>query len=96
VSGLKRLLVRYIHGYFEALDMLTFPVYYTNQMTVNRIDQPDPIEVIRVSPEDGRNIRKVADASEKLKFLQTSGAEIFEPDAPLKISVSTDDRDDES
>jgi molecular chaperone HtpG len=37
-------------------------------------------------------ISNAADASEKLKFLQTSGAEIFEPQAPLKISVSTDDQ----
>src|SRR5882757_1916888 len=37
-------------------------------------------------------ISNAADASEKLKFLQTSGAEIFEADAPLKISVSTDDQ----
>src|SRR5260221_4413750 len=37
-------------------------------------------------------ISNSADASEKLKFLQTSGAEIFEPEAPLKISVSTDDQ----
>lgn len=37
-------------------------------------------------------ISNAADASEKLKFLQTSGAEIFQPDAPLKISVSTDDQ----
>jgi molecular chaperone HtpG len=37
-------------------------------------------------------ISNAADASEKLKFLQTSGTEIFEPDAPLKISVSTDDQ----
>lgn len=37
-------------------------------------------------------ISNAADASEKLKFLQTSGAEIFEPDAPIKISVSTDDQ----
>jgi molecular chaperone HtpG len=37
-------------------------------------------------------ISNAADASEKLKFLQTSGAEIFEPDAPLKIAVSTDDQ----
>jgi len=37
-------------------------------------------------------ISNAADASEKLKFLQTSGAEIFEPDADLKISVSTDDQ----
>lgn len=37
-------------------------------------------------------ISNAADASEKLKFLQTSGAEIFEPDAALKISVSTDDQ----
>ena len=37
-------------------------------------------------------ISNAADASEKLKFLQTSGAEIFEPEAPLKISVSTDDQ----
>jgi molecular chaperone HtpG len=37
-------------------------------------------------------ISNAADASEKLKFLQTSGSEIFEPDAPLKITVSTDDQ----
>jgi len=37
-------------------------------------------------------ISNAADASEKLKFLQTSGTEIFEPDAPLKISVATDDQ----
>jgi molecular chaperone HtpG len=37
-------------------------------------------------------ISNAADASEKLKFLQTSGTEIFEPDATLKISVSTDDQ----
>jgi TNF receptor-associated protein 1 len=36
-------------------------------------------------------ISNAADASEKLKFLQTSGVEIFEPDAPLKISVATDE-----
>ncbi len=36
-------------------------------------------------------ISNAADATEKLKFLQTSGVEIFQPDAPLKISVSTDD-----
>lgn len=36
-------------------------------------------------------ISNAADASEKLKYLQTSGAEIFEPEAPLKISVTTDD-----
>jgi molecular chaperone HtpG len=37
-------------------------------------------------------ISNAADASEKLKFLQTSGTEIFQPDAALKISVSTDDQ----
>ena len=37
-------------------------------------------------------ISNAADASEKLKFLQTSGTEIFEPDAPLKITVATDDQ----
>jgi len=37
-------------------------------------------------------ISNAADASEKLKFLQTSGAEIFEPETPLKITVSTDDQ----
>lgn len=37
-------------------------------------------------------ISNAADASEKLKFLQTSGVEIFEPDAPLKITVTTDDQ----
>lgn len=37
-------------------------------------------------------ISNAADATEKLKFLQTSGAEIFEPDAALRISVATDDQ----
>src|SRR5882757_3778688 len=36
-------------------------------------------------------ISNAADASEKLKFLQTSGVEIFQPDAPLTIRVATDD-----
>ncbi len=36
-------------------------------------------------------ISNAADATEKLKFLQTSGAEIVSPELPLKISVSTDD-----
>ena len=37
-------------------------------------------------------ISNAADASEKLKFLQTSGTEVYQADAPLKISVSTDDQ----
>jgi TNF receptor-associated protein 1 len=37
-------------------------------------------------------ISNAADATEKLKFLQTSGTEIFQPETPLKISVSTDDQ----
>ncbi len=37
-------------------------------------------------------ISNAADASEKLKFLQTSGAEIFEPETELKITVATDDQ----
>ncbi len=37
-------------------------------------------------------ISNAADASEKLKFLQTSGAEVHQPDLPLKISVATDDQ----
>jgi TNF receptor-associated protein 1 len=37
-------------------------------------------------------ISNAADASEKLKFLQTSGEEIFQRDTPLKINVSTDDQ----
>lgn len=36
-------------------------------------------------------ISNAADASEKLKFLQTSGATIFQPERPLTISVQTDD-----
>ena len=35
-------------------------------------------------------ISNAADASEKLKFLQTSGTEIYQPEEGLKISVSTD------
>jgi molecular chaperone HtpG len=37
-------------------------------------------------------ISNAADATEKLKFLQTSGTEVFQGDRPLKISVSTDDQ----
>ncbi|MDQ3623912.1 MAG: molecular chaperone HtpG [Verrucomicrobiota bacterium] len=37
-------------------------------------------------------ISNAADASEKVKFLQTSGILIHEPDAPLTIRVSTDDQ----
>jgi len=36
-------------------------------------------------------ISNAADASEKLKFLQTSGAEIHQPELPLTIRVTTDD-----
>ena len=36
-------------------------------------------------------ISNAADATEKLRFLQSSGIEIFESDRPLTISVSTDD-----
>ncbi len=36
-------------------------------------------------------ISNAADATEKLRFLQTSGTEIFQPDRPLTISVQTDD-----
>jgi len=37
-------------------------------------------------------ISNAADATEKLKFLQTSGTEIFQPEAALKIAVATDDQ----
>ena len=37
-------------------------------------------------------ISNAADATEKLKFLQTSGTEIFQPEAALKITVATDDQ----
>src|ERR1700722_4956486 len=33
-----------------------------------------------------------ADACEKLKFLQTSGTEVLEPELPLRIGVTTDDQ----
>ena len=36
-------------------------------------------------------ISNAADATEKLRFLQTSGAEVFQSDRPLTISVNTDD-----
>src|SRR5678816_653206 len=32
-----------------------------------------------------------ADATEKLRFLKTSGVEVTDPDQPLKITVSTDE-----
>src|SRR3954454_19959016 len=37
-------------------------------------------------------ISNAADALEKLKFLETSGAEVLEPETPLTIRVSTDDQ----
>jgi molecular chaperone HtpG len=37
-------------------------------------------------------ISNAADATEKVKFLQTSGTEIVQPDLPLRISVATDDQ----
>src|SRR6187549_2848314 len=37
-------------------------------------------------------ISNAADASEKLQFLQTSGAAVFQPELSLKISVATDDQ----
>src|SRR4249919_1031420 len=36
-------------------------------------------------------ISNATDATEKLRFLQTSGAEVFQPDRALTISVNTDD-----
>jgi molecular chaperone HtpG len=36
-------------------------------------------------------ISNAADATEKLKFLQTSGEAVFQPDAPLTIKVDTDE-----
>jgi len=36
-------------------------------------------------------ISNAADASEKLRFLKTSGQEIVEPDAALKVSIATDE-----
>ncbi|MEO6786732.1 MAG: molecular chaperone HtpG, partial [Chthoniobacteraceae bacterium] len=36
-------------------------------------------------------ISNAADASEKLRFLKTSGQEILEPDAALKVTIATDD-----
>ena len=36
-------------------------------------------------------ISNAADASEKLKFLQTSGAEVFQPELPVRITVATDE-----
>src|SRR3954462_9476873 len=36
-------------------------------------------------------ISNAADATEKLKFLQTSGTAIYQPDQELKISVTTDE-----
>src|SRR3954467_13372304 len=37
-------------------------------------------------------ISNAADASEKLKFMQTSGAEVFQPETPPTITVATDDQ----
>ena len=36
-------------------------------------------------------ISNAADATEKLKFEQTAGKEVFEPDAPLAIRITTDE-----
>src|SRR5215218_4070383 len=37
-------------------------------------------------------ISNAADALEKLRFLQSSGQPIYQPEAPLKISIETDDK----
>ena len=37
-------------------------------------------------------ISNAADASEKLRFLKTSGTEVTDPDIPLRISITTDDQ----
>jgi molecular chaperone HtpG len=36
-------------------------------------------------------ISNAADASEKLRFLKTSGVEVADPDAPLRIGIATDE-----
>ncbi len=36
-------------------------------------------------------ISNAADASEKLRFLKTSGTDVADPDAPLRITISTDE-----
>lgn len=36
-------------------------------------------------------VSNAADACEKLRFLQSSGAEVYEPEVPPKISIATDD-----
>ena len=38
-------------------------------------------------------ISNAADATEKLRFLKTSGAEMVNPDAELKIAISTERRE---
>ena len=38
-------------------------------------------------------ISNAADASEKLRFLKTSGTEIADPDAPLKVTITTDEKE---
>ncbi len=38
-------------------------------------------------------ISNAADALEKLRFLQSSGEAVFEPDRPLQISITTDDKE---
>src|SRR3954464_3807512 len=38
-------------------------------------------------------ISNAADACEKLRFLQSSGQAVFQPDAPLGISITTDEKE---
>ena len=36
-------------------------------------------------------ISNAADASEKFRFLQASGKQVYQPDLPLKITIKTDE-----
>src|SRR6058998_1468382 len=38
-------------------------------------------------------ISNAADALEKLRFLQSSGQAVYQPDVPLKISIQTDEKE---
>src|ERR1041385_7658154 len=38
-------------------------------------------------------ISNAADALEKLRFLQSSGQAVYEPELPLKISIQADDKE---
>lgn len=48
---IRKLLAEYYHG-FDRYDMVAYPILYSTQVG----DEVDPVEVIRISPEDARSL----------------------------------------